>query len=88
MSRTRFRPGGLLVRHGRRLVVLADAPDRRRIRFAGGHAAGLDTAEQARPHVVCRLVFGHIGRPRIHAMDAGDDPPYGEWGVEGHGYRP
>lgn len=63
----------------------------RPIRFAGGvggHAAVQDTAEQARWHSVGRLVFAHIGRPTIRAIDAGEEPPYGEWGVEGRFYRP
>lgn len=73
-------------------LMFADAAGwRRPIRFArgtGGHAAVHDTAAQARRHGVRRLVFAHIGRPSIRAIDAGQAPPYGEWGVEGGRYRP
>lgn len=63
----------------------------RPIRFAGGvggHATVADTAEHARRYGVSRLVFAHLGRPAIRALDAGERPPYGEWGVEGRVYRP
>jgi hypothetical protein len=46
------------------------------------------TAERARRLGVVRLVFAHIGRPSIRAIDAGHRPPYGEWGIEGRVYRP
>jgi hypothetical protein len=72
-------------------LMFADAAGwRRPIRFAGGvggHAAVLDTADRARRHGVRRLVFAHIGRPSIRAIDAGERPPFGEWGVEGRRYR-
>ncbi|MFB9839222.1 MBL fold metallo-hydrolase [Actinoallomurus acaciae] len=72
-------------------LMFADAAGwRRPIRFAGGvggHAAVSATAEQARRHGVARLVFAHIGRPAIRAIDAGQEPPYGEWGVEGRVYH-
>jgi len=58
----------------------------RPIRFAkgtGGHAPALEVAEQAARHGVRRLVFAHIGRPAIAALDAGHVPPFGEIGVEG-----
>lgn len=60
------------------------------IRFpggVGGHASVRDTAERARRRPVRRLVFAHIGRPSIRAQEAGERPPYGEWGVEGRTYR-
>lgn len=59
------------------------------IRFrggAGGHAAVLDTAVEARTAGVGRLVFAHIGRPTIRALDAGARPPFGEIGREGADY--
>ena len=59
------------------------------IRFAkgaGGHASALYVAEQAARHGVRRLVFAHIGRPTIAALDAGQVPPFGEIGVEGAVY--
>jgi hypothetical protein len=72
-------------------LMFADAAGwQRPIRFAGGvggHASVLDTARHAQRYGVKRLVFAHIGRPSIRARDAGLQPPYGEWGVEGHLYR-
>ena len=61
----------------------------RPIRFAkgtGGHAPALEVAEQAARHGVRRLVFAHIGRPAIAALDAGHVPPFGEIGTEGAVY--
>jgi hypothetical protein len=61
----------------------------RPIRFArgaGGHAPALAVAEQAARHGVRRLVFAHIGRPTIAALDAGQVPPFGEIGAEGGRY--
>lgn len=58
----------------------------RPIRFArgaGGHACVLDVAREARARGVRRLVFAHIGRPTIRAMDAGERPPFGELGHDG-----
>lgn len=46
----------------------------RPIRFAkgaGGHAPALEVAGQAVRHGVRRLVFAHIGRPTITALDTG-----------------
>jgi len=63
----------------------------RPIRFArgaGGHAPVLEVAEQGVRHGVRRLIFAHIGRPTIAALDAGHDPPFGEIGREGAVYRP
>ena len=72
-------------------LMFADAAGwERPIRFAGGvggHAAVLATSVRARQLGVRRLVFAHIGRPSIGAMDAGLRPPFGEWGVEGRSYR-
>ena len=59
------------------------------IRFAhgtGGHAAALAVAEQARAQRVGRLVFAHIGRPTIRAIDAGQKAPFGEFGADGASY--
>jgi len=58
----------------------------RPIRFAhraGGHAAALTVAELAAQHRVRRLVFAHIGRPSIAAIDGGQAPPFGEFGTDG-----
>ena len=62
---------------------------RRPIRFAhgtGGHAAALDVAVQAQRQGVRRLIFAHIGRPTIRAIDRGECPPFGEFGREGQTY--
>jgi hypothetical protein len=62
----------------------------RPIRFAGGvggHAAVVDVARQAARRGVRRLIFAHIGRPTIRAMDAGELPPFGEFGKDGAVYR-
>ncbi|MEV5549717.1 MBL fold metallo-hydrolase [Streptomyces sp. NPDC052309] len=61
----------------------------RPIRFrggVGGHASVRAVAELAVHHRVRRLVYAHIGRPSLRAMDAGLKPPAGEWGVEGRTY--
>ena len=73
-------------------LLFADAAGwDRPIRFrggAGGHMAVLDVAEAARRAHVRRLVFAHIGRPTIRALDRGLTPPFGEIGVEGAWYSP
>ncbi|MFB9628570.1 MBL fold metallo-hydrolase [Nonomuraea helvata] len=72
-------------------LMFADAAGwDRPIRFAGGvggHASVLQVARQAQELRVGRLVFAHIGRPSIRAIDRGERPPFGEWGVEGRAYR-
>jgi Beta-lactamase superfamily domain len=72
-------------------LMFADAAGwNRAIRFAGGaggHLSALQVAEQARQHQVGRLVFAHIGRPSLRAIDAGYRLPFGEWGQPGHTYR-
>ncbi len=68
-------------------LMFADAAGwARPIRFAhraGGHAAACETAAQAARLGVRRLVFAHIGRPTIAAIDAGHLPPFGEFGADG-----
>jgi hypothetical protein len=62
----------------------------RPIRFAkgaGGHSPVLEVAAEGKRRGVRRLVFAHIGRPTIRAMDAGQRPPSGEFGIEGRMYR-
>lgn len=62
----------------------------RPIRFArgaGGHAGALEVSQWAREARVRRLVFAHIGRPTIGAIEAGQRPPFGEFGVEGRTYQ-
>ncbi|UXY32268.1 hypothetical protein [Streptomyces sp. HUAS TT20] len=61
----------------------------RPIRFrggVGGHAPVREIAREAAQHRIGRLVYAHIGRPSLRAMDAGLGPVYGEWGREGHTY--
>lgn len=61
----------------------------RRIRFrggVGGHAHVLEIAREAVRHQVRRLVYAHIGRPCLRAMDAGLRPEWGQWGREGRTY--
>lgn len=62
----------------------------RPIRFArgaGGHAGALEVSQWAREAGVRRLVFAHIGRPTMGAIEAGQRPPFGEFGVEGRTYQ-
>ncbi len=59
------------------------------IRFrggAGGHAPVMQVAAEAARRGIRRLVYAHIGRPTLRAMDAGLRPPFGEWGTEGRTY--
>lgn len=58
----------------------------RPILFRGGVGGHLDiqsVAAQARRWGVRRLVFAHIGRPAIRAMDRGQRPPFGEFARDG-----
>jgi hypothetical protein len=58
----------------------------RPIRFAGGvggHACVLDVARSAKRRGIGRLVFAHLGRPTIRAIDEGERPPFGELGHDG-----
>jgi len=71
-------------------LMFADAAGwARPIRFAhgaGGHAAALAVARQARIQHIGRLVFAHIGRPTIRAIDAGQTTPFGEFGADRASY--
>lgn len=73
-------------------LMFADAAGwERPIRFArgvGGHAPALEVAAEARRHGVRRLVFAHIGRPTIRALEAGQRPPFGEVGHDGQTFYP
>jgi hypothetical protein len=73
-------------------LLMADAAGwHRPIRFrggVGGHACVLDVAVTARRMEVRRLVFAHIGRPTIRAMEAGFRPPFGEFGRDGLVFHP
>jgi hypothetical protein len=62
----------------------------RSIRFVGGvggHLNVLAIAEAARAQGVRRLVFAHIGRPTIRAIDRGDAPPFGAFAKDGEVFR-
>ncbi|MGA9522057.1 MAG: hypothetical protein WBV82_11360 [Myxococcaceae bacterium] len=62
----------------------------RRIWFrgrVGGHASATEVAEKARAARVQHLVFAHIGRPTIRAMDEGCVPLFGEFGADGQTWR-
>ena len=52
----------------------------------GGHCAAVSVAEEARRLGVRRLVFAHIGRSTIRAIDAGKRAPFGEFGADGQRY--
>jgi len=71
-------------------LMFADAAGwSRPIRFTGGvggHAAALDVARSARRAKVRRLVFAHVGRPTIRALDRGEAFPFGELGKERQAY--
>lgn len=49
----------------------------------GGHACVRDVARVAKRRNIKRLVFAHIGRPTIRAIDAGVQPEFGEYGHDG-----
>jgi hypothetical protein len=72
--------------------MFADAAGwNRPIRFrggAGGHAAALAVAADAHRLGVRRLVFAHLGRETLRAMDAGHHPPFGTFGREGQSFLP
>lgn len=58
----------------------------RPIRFVGGVGGHLDAmavATEAKRRRIRRLVFAHIGRPTIRAIDAGEHPPFGEFARDG-----
>ena len=52
----------------------------------GGHASVEQVARDALKYKIKRLVFAHIGRPTIKAIDAGKLPAFGEFGVDGAVY--
>lgn len=74
---------------GADLMFAEAASFTRPIRFrggVGGHLPVRAVGEAAARHGVRRLVYVHIGRPSLRAMDAGLSPPGGEWGEEGRTY--
>ncbi len=62
----------------------------RPIRFAhgvGGHMDVAAIAAAAREHNVRRLVFAHIGRPTLKAIDRGEQPAFGCCARDGQVFR-
>jgi hypothetical protein len=49
----------------------------------GGHAPVQEVARQAVKHKVKKLIFAHIGRPTIRAIDAGEHPTFGGFARDG-----
>jgi hypothetical protein len=73
-----------------RLLFAEAAGWERPIRFAGGVAGHLHVpavAEATRRHQVGRLVFAHIGRSTIRAIDRGGRPAFGEFAHDGQVFR-
>jgi hypothetical protein len=52
----------------------------------GGHACVDQVISDALNYKVKQLVFAHIGRPTIKAIDAGQRPGFGEYGADGDIY--
>lgn len=59
-----------------------------RLTLLGVGASSPRPAAGADPLPRRRLVFAHIGRPTLRAIDGGHQPPWGEWGSEGRTYTP
>lgn len=72
-------------------ILFAEAAGwKRRIAFAGGvggHMDALSVCREAERRGVRRLVLAHIGRSTIRAREAGEAPPFGEFGDDGREYR-
>lgn len=74
---------------GAALMFAEAAGWNRPIRFRGGVGGHLDAvavAEAGHRRGVRRLVFAHIGRPMLRAIDQGKMPPFGEIGADGRRY--
>ena len=52
----------------------------------GGHASVRQVARDAQKYRIKRLVFAHIGRPSIKALESGERPAFGEFGHDGDVY--
>ena len=71
---------------GAHLMFAEAAAWNRPIRFAGGVGGHLDVqaiAQAAKRHGIRRLVFAHIGRPTLRALDRGCRPSFGEFARDG-----
>jgi len=53
----------------------------------GGHCSVEQVARDAMKHKIKKLVFAHIGRPTIKAIDAGKQPEFGQFGRDGEVFR-
>jgi hypothetical protein len=75
--------------HGAGLMFAEAAGWERPIRFAGGVGGHLHVpaVAEAHRHRVGRLVFAHIGRPTIRAIDRGEQPAFGEFARDGQEFR-
>jgi hypothetical protein len=76
---------------GADLMFAEAAAWNRPIRFVGGVGGHLDVQAVARAavrHDVKRLVFAHIGRPMLAALDRGFKPLFGEFARDGQIFRP
>jgi hypothetical protein len=74
---------------GADLMFAEAAAWNRPIRFAGGVGGHLDVqavARAARRLGVKRLIFAHIGRPTLRALDRGFRPMFGGFAVDGQGF--
>jgi hypothetical protein len=71
-------------------LLFADASSwNRPIHFrggVGGHTSVRRVEADATKYGVRRVVYAHIGRPCVRAIDAGWRPDVGEWGREGATY--
>jgi hypothetical protein len=76
---------------GADLMFAEAAAWNRPIRFVGGVGGHLDVqavAQAAERYGIKRLVFAHIGRPTLAALDRGLTPPFGEFARDGQIFRP
>jgi len=76
---------------GADLMFAEAAAWNRPIRFVGGVGGHLDVQAVGRAaarHGIKRLVFAHIGRPTLAALDRGLTPPFGEFARDGQIFRP
>jgi hypothetical protein len=75
---------------GADLMFAEAAAWNRPIRFVGGVGGHLDveaTARAAKRNGIKRLVFAHIGRPTLRALDRGLLPSFGEFARDGQVFR-
>lgn len=74
---------------GADLMFAEAAAWERPIRFrggVGGHASVQDVARHAIKYKVKQLIYAHVSRPTIRAIDAGKRPLFGEFGKDGAHY--